>query len=212
VYVSDGRSVKAFARVVEPLIAAGRVPPVVLVGVHDGGYLGPSPKGAHDYDGSKDLRAQEYIPSINPRRFADHETFFVKEVPAWAERRFGGSADRKDRAVSGYSNGGRFAAEMAFRHPEVFGHAFCLSVAGDAAKTLATRPDRPVRFYLAAGTWEPIFHRLTAKLADALKERGVEVTFSSRVAGHDVAMWREEFAAAVAAAFGGARARDPITG
>jgi hypothetical protein len=77
VYVSDGQSVKAFARVVEPLIAAGRVPPVVLVGAHDGGYLGPSPKGAHDYDGSKDLRAQEYIPSINPRRFARHETFFV---------------------------------------------------------------------------------------------------------------------------------------
>src|SRR5262249_34613661 len=136
VYVCDGQSVKAFARVVEPLIAAGRVPPVALVGVHDGGYLGPSPKGAHDYDGSKDLRAQEYIPSINPGRFADHETFFVKEVPAWAERRFGLSAVRKDRAVSGYSNGGRFAAEMAFRHPEVFGHAFCLSVARRAAGAL----------------------------------------------------------------------------
>jgi hypothetical protein len=37
--------------------------------------------------------------------------------------------------------------------------------------------------------------------ADALKRRGVEMTFSSRVAGHDEAMWREEFAAAVAGAF-----------
>jgi enterochelin esterase-like enzyme len=201
VYVSDGQGVKAFARVVEPMVEAGRIPPVVLVGVHSGGYLGPPPKGANDFDPKKDLRALEYIPSIDPMRFADHEAFFVKEVPAWAERRFGVSSDRKDRAVSGCSNGGRFAAEMAFRHPEVFGHAFCLSVAGDAAKTLATRGDQPVRFHLAAGTWEPIFHRLTAKLADALKERGVEATFSSRVAGHDEAMWREEFAAAVARAF-----------
>jgi enterochelin esterase-like enzyme len=201
VYVSDGQGVKAFARVVEPMVEAGRIPPVVLVGVHSGGYLGPPPKGANDFDPKKDLRALEYIPSIDPKRFADHETFFVEEVSAWAERRFGVSSDRKDRAVSGYSNGGRFAAEMAFRHPEVFGHAFCLSVAGDAAKTLATRADQPVRFYLAAGTWEPIFHRLTASLADALKRRGVEVIFSSRIAGHDEAMWREEFAAAVARAF-----------
>jgi enterochelin esterase-like enzyme len=205
VYVSDGEGVKGFARVVEPMVVAGRIPPVVLVGVHAGGYLGPRPKGPIAFDPNLDLRLQEYIPSANPKRFADHETFFVKEVPAWAEKRFGVSADREDRAVSGYSNGGRFAAEMGFRHPEVFGHAFCFSVAGDAAKALATKADQPVRFYLAAGTWEPIFHRLTAKLADALKERGVAVTFSSRVAAHDEAMWREEFADAVLSAFGGRR-------
>jgi hypothetical protein len=38
---------------------------------------------------------------------------------------------------------------MAFRRPGAFGHAFCLSGAGDATKTLATRANQPVRFYLA---------------------------------------------------------------
>ena len=205
VYVSDGQSVREFARLVEPMVDAGRIPPVVLVGVHDGGYLGPTPKGPNDYDGGKDLRAMEYIPGLDPRRFAGHETFFVKEVPAWAERRFGVSANREDRAVFGYSNGGRFAAEMGFRHPDVFGHAFCFSIAGDATRSLPEvgKSGKPVHFYLAAGTWESTYHRLTAKLADALEAAaGSGVSFSSRIAGHDVAMWREEFGDAVASAFG----------
>ena len=97
VYMTDGQSVEDFARVLEPMVAAGRVPAVVIVGVHSGGYLGPLPKNPGDYDGKRDLRSLEYVPGLDAKRFADHETFFVKEVPAWAERRYRGLR-RPDRS------------------------------------------------------------------------------------------------------------------
>jgi enterochelin esterase-like enzyme len=208
IYAADGESVKEFARVLEPLVTTGQVPLIVLVGVHSGGYLG-GVAGAKEYDTGKDLRAQEYFPGLNERRFASHESFFVREVPIWAERRFGVSTRPKDRAVCGSSNGGRFAIEMTLRHPDIFGNAFCFSVPGNTAAPVPGEdaPDRSVRLYLAAGTWEAPFHQFTSRLADVLKSRGVPAFFSSRVAGHDMVMWREEFAAAVLRAFG--RRHDP---
>jgi enterochelin esterase-like enzyme len=207
IYAADGESVKEFARVLEPLVTTGQVYPVVLVGVHSGGYLG-GVAGAKDYDTGKDLRAQDYFPGLNERRFASHESFFVREVPIWAERRFGVSTRPQDRAVCGSSNGGRFAIEMALRHPDVFGNAFCFSVPGNPAGPVPGEgaTDRSVRLYLAAGTWEVPFHQFTSRLADVLRSRGVPAVFSSRIAGHDIVMWREEFAAAVLRAFG---RRDP---
>jgi enterochelin esterase-like enzyme len=123
-------------------------------------------------------------------------------VPAWAERRFGVSPERTDRAVFGYSNGGRFAVEMGLRHPDVFGHVFGFSVPGTGEFDFgAGRKDLP-RFHLTAGTWEASFHRCTARLAEQLSERGVPVHFTARVGGHDTALWRDEFATALLAAFG----------
>jgi enterochelin esterase-like enzyme len=52
-----------------------------------------------------------------------------------------------------------------------------------------------------AGTWETSFHSCTSRLADQLKKRGTSVHFSSRVGGHDPALWQDEFAAAVVEAF-----------
>ncbi len=201
VYAADGEAIDRFARVLEPLIVSGQVRPTVIVGVHSGGYVGGPPNLKH-YDPPKDLRAQEYFPGLNPRRFADHESFFCTEVPAWAERRLGVSKARVDRAVFGYSNGGRFAVEMGLRHPDVFGHVFGFSVAGNGEFNFgANRKDLPC-FHLAAGTWEKSFHHCTVRLRDQLRERGASVHFSSRVGGHDAALWRDEFAAALVDAFG----------
>ena len=182
--MTDGQSVEDFARVLEPMVAAGRVPAVVIVGTHSGGYLGPPPKGPGDYDGSKDLRSLEYVPGLDAKWFADHETFFVEEVPAWAEaalrglRRPEGSGDLRQfqrRPVRGRDE---------LRHPDIFGHVFGFSIAGDATASLPKtgKAGEPVRFYLAAGTWEVLYHRFTAKLGDAMKARGAPVTFSSRSA------------------------------
>ena len=206
VYAADGESVKEFSKVLEPMISTGRIPPVVIVGVHSGGYLGPIPDVNH-YDMEKDLRAQEYFPGLNAKRFSDHESFFIKEVPDWSERRFGVSTARTDRAVFGTSNGGRFAVEMGLRHPDSFGHALCFSIAGDASASLPAqaKPAETAQFYLTAGTWEGPFHESTSKLANAMKARAVPLTFNSRVGGHDTAIWREEFAAAVDRAFFGTR-------
>jgi enterochelin esterase-like enzyme len=201
VYAADGQAIDRFARVLEALIASGRVPPVVLVGVHSGGYVGGGPDFKH-YDPKKDLRLQEYFPGVNAQRFADHERFFCTEVPEGAERRFGVSSVRHDRAVFGYSNGGRFAVEMGLRRPDVFGHVLGFSVAGNGKFEFGKDPKELPRFYLEAGTWEESFHVCTLRLTEQLKERGVPVHFSSRVGGHDPALWRDEFAVALTRAFG----------
>jgi enterochelin esterase-like enzyme len=206
VYATDGQLNSA---VLEPLILAGKVRPVIVVGTSSGGYLGgPGAKG--EYDVRKDLRALEYVPGLDKDRFAKHERFFCEEVRVWAERELGASKDRQDRAVFGCSNGARFALEMGLRHPELFGHVFACSIAGARNFEPPARPENPPRYYLAAGTWEKPFHKMTADVAEKLKAQQVPVAFSSRVASHDDAMWREEFAAAVQEAFGpeeGSRSR-----
>jgi enterochelin esterase-like enzyme len=201
VYAADGEAIGRFAHVLEPLISTEQLPPVVLVGVHSGGYVGGTPD-QDKYDVQKDLRAQEYFPGINPKRFAEHESFFCRDVPAWVEQRFGVSSEKQDRVVFGYSNGGRFAVEMGLRHPEVFGHVFGFSVAGSGQFDYGTAQKAMPCFSLAAGTWETSFHHCTSSLADQLKERGVPVRFSSRPGGHDTALWRDEFAAALLWTFG----------
>jgi enterochelin esterase-like enzyme len=196
IYAADGEAIDRFARVLEPLISSGQVPPVVLVGVHSGGYVG-GPPSLKNYDPQKDLRAQEYFPGLNAKRFSDHETFFCSEVPAWAEKRFGVSSAKVDRVIFGYSNGGRFVVEMGFRHPDLFGHVFGFSVAGNGKFDFGTKRTELPRFHLMAGTWEESFHYCTSSLAKQLKERKASAHFTSRVGGHDTALWREGFVAAL---------------
>jgi hypothetical protein len=63
---------------------------------------------------------------------------------------------------------------------------------------------RPLpRVYLVAGTLEPFFLDNAARWAAALRDAAADVVISERVAGHDDAMWREEFPLMVAWAFGG---------
>lgn len=200
IYAADGEAIGPFARVLEPLITSGRVPPIMLIGVHSGGYVGV--RDVKNYDTRKDLRAQEYFPGINPKRFADHESFFIAEVTAWAQKQFGVSSESKDRCVFGYSNAGRFAVEMGLRHPDVFGHVFAFSVPGDGHFDFAAVQKEFPRFELAAGTWESLFRKCTTSLADQLKHRGAFAHLSIRVGGHDTALWRDEFAAAALEAFG----------
>jgi enterochelin esterase-like enzyme len=195
IYATDGND---GARVLEPLILAGKVPPLVTVATSSGNYLGDRQAG---YDVQKDLRALEYLSGFNAERYAAHEKFFCEELPAWAERTFGASKERKSRAVFGCSNGARFAVDMGATHPELFGHVFAFSVAGRRPVRLADKPTGPPHFHLAAGTWEP-FLKITTETADELKKRSVGVTFITRVAGHDMTMWEEELAGAAVRAFG----------
>jgi enterochelin esterase-like enzyme len=195
IYATDGND---GAQVLEPLITAGKVPPLITVATSSGGYLGE--RGA-DYDIQKDLRALEYLSGINAERYAAHEKFFCEELPAWAEQEFGASKDRKERALLGCSNGARFAADMGVRHPDLFGHVFAFSVAGRREFQLPDKATGLPHFHLAAGTWEP-FLKMTTNVAEELKKHGVAVTFITRIAGHDMTMWEEELAGAATRAFG----------
>jgi enterochelin esterase-like enzyme len=192
IYAADGQTVPKFAAVLEPLIMDGRLPSILLVGVH-------SPTASLS-DPSQDLRAQEYLPNENPARFAAHERFFVDEVAAWAERELGAATDRQQRAVFGYSNGGVFAAAMGIRHPDRYGHILAFSLGlPPGTPTAVTEPS--IDFYLVAGTLEENFHSTTAGFARMLRSLGVAYMFRDRVSGHDDIMWQEEFPAAVDWAF-----------
>jgi enterochelin esterase-like enzyme len=195
VYATDGEAIDAFVRVLEPLITAGQIAPTVVIAPHSGG------RSSGEYDAKKDVRAQEYFPGLDDKRFADHESFFTKEVPSWAEKCFGISGKRTERAVFGYSNGGRFAVEMGIRHPELYATILGLSVAGSGKFDFGEHENDLPRFYLAAGTWDPNFYKCTSSLAEQLKDRHTSVEFSSRIAGHDAALWRDEFASAMIWAF-----------
>ena len=58
------------------------------------------------------------------------------------------------------------------------------------------------RMYLVAGTLEPFFLDNAARWAAALRNADADVVMRERVAGHDDAMWREEFPLMIAWAFG----------
>jgi enterochelin esterase-like enzyme len=195
IYATDGND---GAQVLEALIVAAKVPPLITVATSSGGYLGDRAAG---YDTHKDLRALEYLSGFDPKRYAAHEKFFCEEVPTWAEREFGASKHRKDRAIFGCSNGARFAVDMGVRHPDFYGHAFAFSVAGRRELPLADKVNGLPHFHLAAGNWE-IFLQTTKNVATALEKHGVPVTFITRIAGHDMAMWDDELAMAATRAFG----------
>jgi hypothetical protein len=80
IYAADGEAVAGLAQVIEPLITAGSIPPLLIVGVHSG---------------ESDVRAMEYLPHINPQRFMAHARFFSACIePAHAEARRRGDRER----------------------------------------------------------------------------------------------------------------------
>jgi enterochelin esterase-like enzyme len=201
IYAADGEGIGGYARVLEPVVTAGKLPPIVVVGVHSGGYLGGAPD-FNNYDTRKDLRAQEYFPGINQDRFDKHETFYCNEVTGWAERALNVSRDPKDRIVFGTSNGARFVFEVALRHPDRFSSVLAFSVPGGGPIKLPEGFKTQTRFCLEAGTWERQFYEYTTRLGETLKRTGVPVELRLRVGGHDEAIWREEFVYGLMAVFG----------
>lgn len=102
----------------------------------------------------------------------------------------------------GVSAGGELALAIGLRHPGRYGAIFSGSPASgyrppDMMPTPLPRP------YLVAGTLEPLSLENAARWAAALRDAAADVVMSERVAGHDDAMWREEFPLMVAWAFGG---------
>ena len=195
-YATDSRT---SADLIEPLIASGRIPPIISVGVP----FGP------DLDG--DRRAQEYLPGFHPERFEAHRRFFVEEVPAWVESELGAARERRSRAVFGVSNGAAFAAAMGVRHPEHFGTVIAFSLAIIPGPP-AWHPCEAPRHYLCAGTLEEGFYRGTQQWAERALASGSDVVQRTLVSGHDMIMWEGELPAALEWAFVGLQdaARDHV--
>lgn len=183
VFAGDGQMISQWSGSLE----AADVPSTMIVGVH---------RVADEM-----LRLHEYSPNFDPQRFAAHERFFVEDVGAWVRSRFRVILPAERTAVLGVSAGGELALALGLRHPDLYGNIF------SGSPGAGYRPPDPLprplpRIYLVAGTLEPFFLENAARWAAALRDAAADVTMSERAAGHDAAMWREEFPLMVAWAFG----------
>jgi enterochelin esterase-like enzyme len=184
VFAGDGQVISSWGRDLE----LTDVPPTMVVGVH----------GLAD----ETLRLHEYSPGFDPKRFAAHEAFFVREVPRWVEARFGASMPPERTAVFGISASGELALALGLRHNDVFGVVFCASP-GAGFQPPAELPARLPRMYLVAGTQEPFFLENAVRWATALDDAGADVVLKERAGSHGDAFWRHEFPLMAAWAFGG---------
>lgn len=162
-------------------------PNTMIVGVH----------GMPDDDG----RFKEYVPGVDPERFAAHEKFFVEDVRAWVHGRFGMALPAERTAVWGASLGGEFSLALGHRHPDVYGAVFCASPGGGYQPT-GEMPSSIPRTYLVGGTEEQFFLDNAARWAVALRDAGADVVLTERAGSHGGAFWGEEFPLMVAWAFG----------
>ena len=198
VFLGDGGAADALGRVIDPLIAAGRLPRVLLVGMHSDTTRGPRPED--------DGRAAEYLMGYldGDPRFLAHERFVLEEVVPWAEAAYDLPAGAARRAVFGFSNSAAFAVHMGLRHPDRFGRVLAFSPAGArAAQPEGATAEGAAAFYLLGGTLEAAFHRKALAWAELFRGMGIRYTVRESVAGHDWAMWQAYFPDALAWAFGG---------
>lgn len=186
VYMADGQMTNSLADVLDAAIVDGRAPPVVLVGVASGVLPG------------EDLRNDEYIVGCHPERFEAHQAFFVGEVAAWAESELGVACTRDRRFTFGASSGAAFAVTMGLRHPELYGKILAFSLGVVPVDEVTWPRDQVPGHYLAAGTLEEGFRRVTASWAAQVAGAGGACAHVELVSGHDHRMWEMQFPVAVA--------------
>ena len=193
--------------ILDNLIAAGRVPPMVAV-------LIANP--------SQDTRNKELPP--NPA-FAD---FLATELLPWVHARYTVTSDPKLTTVAGSSYGGIAATYAGLRHPDVFGNVLCQSgsfwwapersgfVDADAttetgwlAKEFIKSPTKPLRFWMEAGVFEVdargtggVNLETSRHMRDVLLAKGYEAHYSQFAGGHEYLNFRGTFADGLIALIG----------
>lgn len=100
----------------EASIAAGRIAPLIMVGIDHGGVD----------------RMDEYTPSCDPRRGAGgrlpaYRRFLVEELKPWVDHYFRTRPEAPATGLGGSSLGGLAALEIGLARPDVFGRLALLS-------------------------------------------------------------------------------------
>jgi hypothetical protein len=174
------------SRLVDALEGAD-APSTMVVGVH----------GMDDDAG----RFAEYVHGVDEARFAQHEQFFLHDVPTWVRSRFGVAVGAYRTGVWGASLGGEFALAMGVRHPDVFGAVFSASPGGGYRPTGSLLRVLP-SVYLVAGQQEPFFAENAKRWLDAVRGADGNAIMNLRDGGQGGAFWYEEFPLMVSWAFG----------
>jgi enterochelin esterase-like enzyme len=185
-FMADAGAIE-FAGLVEAMIQAGEIRPIVIISAESGerGIVGEPPAGYLD------LRAAEYLPNWRhgTDRFTPHMTFFAKEVVDYAVTEFGVSLDLNDRAVGGKSNGGVFALWAGVLKPDVFANAIPMSPGWNSLEAGDVASGQRARFFISAGMYEPKFIMSAQNSEAVLKAAGYKVTGRYYAAGHMHDQW-----------------------
>lgn len=192
--MADGTATAYYARMVEPMIDAGLIKPLAIIGVHSGqGAIVNMDDALTEYD----VRSLDYLPQwdeeyaidltkTHPNRFENHMSFVTDTLLPWARDEYGLSTKREDTGVTGQSSGGVFALYAGLLHPEVFAVSLPVS---PGWRALALRQALPISgdtsaFFIAAGLYEPSFLRSAQASAESLNTAGYAVTTTWNAAGH----------------------------
>lgn len=181
-------------RILDQLIAEGRLPPVVAL------MVDPVDSGQR----ARDL-------TCNP----DFTDALANELVPQIAARLGLRPDPRRTVIAGSSYGGLAAAYATHRRPEVFGNAVVLSgsfwwapegYAGQGLPYMSSLwmearmkapPDAPVRLWISAGRYEAArtpgsqsILETSRHLRDVLRLTGVEARYREYSGGHDYLVWR----------------------
>jgi enterochelin esterase family protein len=164
--------------VLDNLIAAGEIPPVVAV----------LPDSLDQATRIRELSLHE--PFVE---------FVAEELLPWANARLSIDGDPARTVVAGSSLGGLAAAFCGLRRPDVFGLVLSQSGAYQLAEfrgpSLFAVEDRvPLRFYLDAGSFELQQVKANLHMRDVLVAKGYDVDYRTFPGGHDFFWWRETIA------------------
>jgi predicted alpha/beta superfamily hydrolase len=142
---------------VHQLVADGRVPPLIVVGVDDAGRTAR----AHEYlpwpDTASARVNPQYDPSPQGKRYPE---FLIDEVKPFVDARYRTLLDADHTGIGGSSYGALISAYVVAARPGVFGRALLesptLAVAdGRIFQELEAARPLPGRVYIGAGTNEP---------------------------------------------------------
>lgn len=194
----DGDTVRGpmpFPTILDNLIDAGRIPPMVAVLVDSL---------------TQEVRNRE-LPCGAP--FLEYLT---DELLPWARSQYRITTDPARTIVAGQSHGGQAAAFAGLRRPDVFGNvitqsgSFWWSPEDDPEhewlnRQYAESERQPVRFYIEAGLLErgqtpehgPSILVTNRHLRTILRSKGYEVEYAEYNGGHDYACWRGSLADAL---------------
>lgn len=193
------REVLRVPTVLDNLIAAGRIPPLVAVFVSS--FCA--------------TREEELTPGPALASFArDH-------LMPWIRRTLAAGTDPRANLVAGVSRGGLAAAYLGLCVPGLFGGVIAQSGSfwwpspAEGApqwlvREVAARPLADVRFYLDCGVREdmpgpggaPAQIDVCRNMRDALRARGYPVEYAEYSGGHDYINWRRTFADGLVAVSG----------
>ncbi len=189
VYLTDGSAMDSYVGPIDWKIRNGQLRPMIVVGIHSGGYVGDRNK----VQSLKfDYRAQEYLKAVGDERYKKHCLFLKDEVIPFVEKNYGASSDRSKRVLSGYSNGGACALTLSIDYPELFANVFPYSVAFFDRDNLREEIKGKIKslpnYRFAAGSLEH-FIKGTRASHEILSNAGANAEIRTYVAGHDPLLW-----------------------